>query len=247
MPYAAIQNPVCGYKCYCGALWFAEPYFDRMYHRVASAHRDTVYFYRNRAVRGVEWRGIQPHVTYYAGVGHGAPGVYTGYLLNTIFFVGMENSGFKPSWIRNAVLLMLSCLTARILGPYMVRLGAWSYIGWTEEYVFCISDCHRETWPDRLFLSPIEHSFTECILRRMSPGQVVTYLKRTYLDEAERERRHPLIYKCLRWDATYLKLIGKPTQPPLPRTAPPRHHVAALSAVSTIIGLGIVEYALHRK
>ena len=246
MPYAAVQNPVCGHTCGPGeALWYIEPYFDRSYRALARWRRDIVYFYKEKAVRDYEWRHIQPHVWFYIGVGHGTPTTYTGYRLNRIFWVDMTGSGFNPQWLKNTVMLMLSCLTAQRLGPYMVRdIGAWSYLGWAEEFMFAVIIGKRDTWPDRLFFKPIEYSFTNCAMLKMTPKQVYDYLYKTYMKEAEEEERrgHYEVAKWLRWDAKYMRLIGRLDLPPVPRAARVPASLAA-AAICPIIGLGLVKLA----
>ena len=124
------------------------------------------YLYREAAVRERAWECHRRDggVVYVVGCGHGNEKTYTGYRLNKIYWVDMLGDGFDPSWVRNRVFLLLSCLTAAELGPYMVeRLGVWSYVGWDREFVFWVRIGYRKmgespSYPDWYFLKPVEEA-----------------------------------------------------------------------------------------
>lgn len=69
---------------------------------------------------------------YIGGVGHGSYSTYTGDAFNHILEVGV----FDPAEVNNKVLHLLSCETARDLGPNTVTKGAKAYTGYTENFVF---------------------------------------------------------------------------------------------------------------
>ncbi len=134
----AIQNPVVGkeegsYEF----LWYVEPYFNKIYQEVSKKINNVLYFYRDRAVRNVEWSelSIISNVSFYCGVGHGDFDLFTSYKLDRIFWIDMEQENFNMSVLRGSIMLILSCRTATQLGSWIVQRGVWSYIGWREDFI----------------------------------------------------------------------------------------------------------------
>jgi hypothetical protein len=71
-------------------------------------------------------------VVYISGVGHGSGNLYTGHLGNHIIKVG----SYDAAEVNNKVIHLLSCQTAKTLGPDMVSKGSKSYFGYFENFVF---------------------------------------------------------------------------------------------------------------
>jgi hypothetical protein len=71
-------------------------------------------------------------VTYISGVGHGGPGVYTGCRSSRILEVG----AYLPAEVDGKVIHLLSCQTAKQLGPNMVVKGLSAYAGYYENFIF---------------------------------------------------------------------------------------------------------------
>ena len=77
-------------------------------------------------------------VLYITGVGHGGYSVYTGQNQTEIFRVGNYNS----SEVKDKVIHLLSCQTARDLGPDFVRNGCKAFFGYTENFTFNLEYSH---------------------------------------------------------------------------------------------------------
>lgn len=84
----------------------------------------------NRANFAIEAK--RPFVVYISGIGHGSPTTYTGHLGNPILKVG----AYDPAEVRGKVIHLLSCQTARQLGPDVVAKGARAFVGYYENFVF---------------------------------------------------------------------------------------------------------------
>ena len=71
-------------------------------------------------------------VVYISGIGHGSPTTYTGHLGSPILRVG----GYIASEVKGKIIHLLSCQTAKTLGPDLVRNGARAYAGYYENFTF---------------------------------------------------------------------------------------------------------------
>lgn len=71
-------------------------------------------------------------VVYLGGIGHGAPDCYTGHMNQPLLRVGF----YDPAVVRGKVIHLLSCQTAKALGPDTVRNGARAYAGYFENFTF---------------------------------------------------------------------------------------------------------------
>ncbi len=76
----------------------------------------------------------KPFVDYISGVGHGAPNVYTG--VDHILEVGI----YDPLEVKGKVIHLLSCQTAKALGPDVVAKGAKAYAGYFENFTIVWDD-----------------------------------------------------------------------------------------------------------
>lgn len=75
-------------------------------------------------------RAKNPMVVYIAGVGHGGYTVYTGHMHDHI----LEACSYDPEEVKNKSIHLLSCQTAKTLGPDTISKGAKSYAGYTENF-----------------------------------------------------------------------------------------------------------------
>lgn len=73
-------------------------------------------------------------VFYITGVGHGGYSIYTGQNQTEVFRVGNYNS----SEVKDKVIHLLSCQTARDLGPDFVRNGCKAFFGYIENFAFTL-------------------------------------------------------------------------------------------------------------
>lgn len=81
-------------------------------------------------------------VSYVTGVGHGGHDTYTGDWGSPIWQVG----NYHPDEVRGKIMHLLSCETARDLGPDAVRNTCRAYFGYDENFVVVLS--HPEVFFD---------------------------------------------------------------------------------------------------
>lgn len=209
-----VINPVCGHTCdIFEPLWYIVPYYQQI--RDYVSRRRTVHYLEGKdANREKVWRvNAERHPTYIIATGHGDASVYTAYKLERVYWVDMSEAGFSYEWLRGCVMLMLSCVTAKNLGPFLVSKGVWSYLGWDHLYGFIINVGVRKgaSWelsPDRLFFNPIEYSFSRCATREFRPRRVYDYIYDKYsalLVSDEIPDRWKVIIKH---DRDHMRLIG---------------------------------------
>lgn len=74
----------------------------------------------------------KPGVDYITGVGHGSYDTYTGDFHDPIFSVG----NYSPEESRAKIVHLISCETARELGPDFVAHGCRAYLGYDENFSF---------------------------------------------------------------------------------------------------------------
>ncbi|MCW4048413.1 MAG: hypothetical protein NWE89_01620 [Candidatus Bathyarchaeota archaeon] len=75
-------------------------------------------------------------VSYISGVGHGSPTTYTGHLGDPI----LKKSMYDSQEVKDKVIHLLSCQTAKELGPDLVKKGAKAYAGYHENFIFSLYD-----------------------------------------------------------------------------------------------------------
>lgn len=78
----------------------------------------------------------QPGVVHLTGVGHGSYTIYMGHYYDPIFEVG----NYSSSEATGKIVHLLSCETARDLGPDFVKNGCAAYFGYDEDFVFTTAD-----------------------------------------------------------------------------------------------------------
>jgi hypothetical protein len=71
-------------------------------------------------------------VTYISGVGHGSPTRYTGHLGDPI----LTKCTYDPKEVKGKIIHLLSCQTAKELGPDLIKKGAKAYAGYFENFTF---------------------------------------------------------------------------------------------------------------
>jgi len=183
-----IINPEVGHEeGPAEALWYISPYFSQIRDVVAARGKDYTYLYKEQCIKDQVWNALQQKRTaVIAATGHGNASVYTGYQLEPIFWVDMVNEGYDPQLTQNTIMLMLSCLTAQRLGPYMISKGAVYYLGWSVEYVAYVDYGVRkeENSIDQLFFKPIEVGFSRVAVGDMTPIECKNYIAKKYTEYA---------------------------------------------------------------
>ena len=71
-------------------------------------------------------------IKYITGVGHGNYNLYTGHRGNIVFKIG----DYLTKEVKGRVIHLLSCRTARDLGPDFVEKGCLAFFGYTENFTF---------------------------------------------------------------------------------------------------------------
>jgi hypothetical protein len=79
---------------------------------------------------------VKAGVIYITGVGHGKYDQFTGQFYEAIFSVG----NYSPDESKSKIVHLLSCETARDLGPDFVRNGCLAYFGYDEDFSFQMDD-----------------------------------------------------------------------------------------------------------
>jgi hypothetical protein len=74
----------------------------------------------------------KPEVDYITGIGHGLYNVYTGDHGDIVF----QADQYQPNEVRGKIVHLLSCQTARELGPHFVRNGCVAFFGYDENFTF---------------------------------------------------------------------------------------------------------------
>jgi hypothetical protein len=74
----------------------------------------------------------KPNVDYLTGVGHGTYDTYTGDYYDPIFNVG----NYSREEVRGKIVHLLSCQTARALGPDFIAQGCLAFFGYDENFIY---------------------------------------------------------------------------------------------------------------
>jgi hypothetical protein len=74
----------------------------------------------------------KPSVDYLTGVGHGTYDAFTGDYYDPIFNIG----NYSQEEVRGKIIHLLSCQTARALGPDFVRQGCLAFFGYDENFIY---------------------------------------------------------------------------------------------------------------
>lgn len=77
-------------------------------------------------------RAKSQRVVYISGIGHGNPTTYTGHLNSPL----LKACQYDPAVVRGKSLHLLSCQTAKQLGPDTIKKGARSYAGYYQNFTF---------------------------------------------------------------------------------------------------------------
>lgn len=89
---------------------------------------DVRYYFRKNA--------LSNRTVYISGVGHGSPTTYTGNLGDPILRVG----SYDPAEVKGKCIHLLSCQTAKELGPDLAEKGTRAYAGYFENFTFVLDD-----------------------------------------------------------------------------------------------------------
>ncbi|PQP35705.1 hypothetical protein C6A37_01090 [Desulfobacteraceae bacterium SEEP-SAG9] len=124
-----------------------------------------------------------PDVVYISGFGHGYDNLFTGQHGEVLWKVG----SYDPREAQGKIIHLMSCLTARRLGPDLVDKGARAYFGYEEEFTFIHTIGITDPLED-----PIADVFFECnsqvdrlIADGLSAGRVYDATKELFREKYE--------------------------------------------------------------
>lgn len=66
------------------------------------------------------------------GIGHGSDSVFTGEMGEPL----LETGEYAPREVRDKIIHLLSCKTARVLGPDLIENGARAFFGYSRNFTF---------------------------------------------------------------------------------------------------------------
>ena len=140
------------------------------------------------------------------GVGHGATSEFCGHndqvILDTLSI---------PN-VRGKVVILISCETAQVLGPELIKAGAASYIGFKEDLVWVMdSDLASLPWVDKL-AATVMMPLTSCVntvLDGKTTGEAFSVLIADLSRNAEAEE-DDLIRSCIKFNERNAVLLGDP-------------------------------------
>lgn len=138
------------------------------------------------------------------GVGHGDPNAFCGHNDQVI----MDTLSIPN--VRGKVVILISCETAKELGPAIIQAGAASYIGFSEDLVWvCDADLAPSPWADKL-AATVMMPLTSCVntvLDGRTTGEafsvLIADLSRNALAEGD-----DLIRSCIKFNERNAALLG---------------------------------------
>jgi hypothetical protein len=112
--------------------------------------------------------------------------------------------------LKNKVVILLSCETARELGPSLIRAGAASYIGWKEDFVW-VMDADKATtpWNDE-WASPVILPVVGCmndVLDGKTTGEAFDNMLAGFTQAAV-EEDEDIIKSCIIFNKANAVLLG---------------------------------------
>jgi len=134
-------------------------------------------------------------VDYITGVGHGLYDTFTGHQGDVVFRVGE----FQKAEVSRKIVHLLSCQTARELGPDFVREGCAAFFGYDENFTFHFDfaeiffECDAE----------IDLAFAEGLTAKQVVARVKRLFERHIADL--RDAGHVYVAATLRFDLDHLR------------------------------------------
>lgn len=166
-------------------------------------------------VRRLPFRLSAPQSDIIIGVGHGDVDVFTGQNEALI----LQVNKYSPSEVRGKVIKLLSCQTAVILGPDLIRNGAASFAGYRDDYVWMVdADLASTPWADDMAaacLMPVIDGINTLLDGETSRAALNIELE-GYSANAEVEEDE-LIKSCINFNRRNAVLMGDPEARVRPR------------------------------
>lgn len=166
-------------------------------------------------VRRTPFRLTAPQSDIIIGVGHGDVDAFTGQNEALILKVGE----YDPREVRGKVIKLVSCQTGVALGPDLIRNGAASFAGYTDDYLWiCDADLASTPWSDSMAatsLMPVVEGLNALLDGKTSKEAFDIELE-GYRRNAEAEEDE-LIKACLEFNRDNAVLLGDPEARVRPR------------------------------
>jgi len=142
------------------------------------------------------------------GVGHGDIDAFTGQNEAVI----LEVSKYDPREVRGKVIKLVSCHTGVVLGPDLIRNGALSFAGYTDDYLWvCDADLASTPWADAMAatcLIPVIDGLN-ALLDGNTTREALDIELEGYTRNAEAEEDE-LIKACIEFNIDNAVLLGNP-------------------------------------
>lgn len=140
------------------------------------------------------------------GVGHGGPSEFCGSNNQVI----MDTLSMPD--VKDKVIILISCETAQVLGPALIRKGANSYIGFQEDLVWVMdADMASSPWGDR-FAASLMMPIVDCV-NTILDGKTTAVAFNVLNDGLEKNaamEEDELIKSCLNFNRRNSVLLGDP-------------------------------------
>lgn len=157
-------------------------------------------------VRRLPFKLSAPQSDIIIGAGHGDKDAFTGQNEAILLEVGK----YDPKEVEGKVIKLVSCQTGLELGPDLVRNGAASYAGYTDDYVWVMdADLASTPWSDDIAatsLMPVVDSINALLDGKTSKEAFAIELE-GYKRNAEAEEDE-LVKSCLEFNAKNAILLG---------------------------------------
>jgi len=159
-------------------------------------------------VRRLPFELAAPQSDIIIGVGHGDKDAFTGQNEAMILEVGKYN----PKEVEGKVVKLLSCQCGVELGPDLIRNGAVSFLGYTDDYVWVMdSDLASTPWADKIAatsIMPVIDSINALLDGRTSREafdiELEGYSRNARVEEDD------LVKSCLEFNRRNAVLLGNP-------------------------------------
>lgn len=138
------------------------------------------------------------------GVGHGSPTAFCGENDQVLMDI------YSIPDVKGDVVILISCETARLLGPELIKKGAVSYIGFREDLVWVVdADLAPSPWSDRMAAAAMI-PVTNCVntvLDGKTTGEALEVLT-DGLSKSAMAEEDELIISCLNFNRKNATLLG---------------------------------------
>ena len=148
------------------------------------------------------------------GCGHGAPPLYTGWqnrILQWTQYQTVWGKDIKPEYVRGAIHYLLSCLTAQMLGKYLVDVGGSAYIGWYKEYKLVVGN-KDDPYNDPYAKSTVRYTGLaglDILIEGGTVGEAEAHLKKKFKEYYEAWKdKNPMIAGVIAWNMEGLRVYG---------------------------------------